>query len=193
MPNNIPDTFQPPEPFEYEQPDIESSYAQASEEAALEDKARSEETPDTTEQPTQEEENEDAVVLQQEYLERQRQFRSKIKPLEDEIGELNRNLTLIGFTKLASKLRDFITFSGRTIAATSSLWITVVVFIIEFFIIIPGTFILVILGLLKGPATKALDKKIENINEQINAKQAQIAKERKNLGLDRLETELAKY
>ena len=203
MADNLPETNNPEQGQQTPDSDssgIVSSTAEASEQRAEEEKKKKEEEKEKAEeeqQATSEEiggeemrQQQTAIQMRQTYNQRQKLFQQKVKPLEDEIKELSRALFTLKISKIFSKFMDVGNFFSRWIAFTSSLWWTIIVFIIDFLVILPGIIIFVFLGILKGPATKKIEKITKTVEGQVAEKQAQIIKERQNLGLNQLEAQM---
>jgi len=203
MADNLPETNNPEQGQQTPDSDssgIVSSTAEASEQRAEEEKKKKEEEKEKAEeeqQATSEEiggeemrQQQTAIQMRQTYNQRQKLFQQKVKPLEDEIKELSRALFTLKISKIFSKFMDVGNFFSRWIAFTISLWWTIIVFIIDFLVILPGIIIFVFLGILKGPATKKIEKITKTVEGQVAEKQAQIIKERQNLGLNQLEAQM---
>jgi len=203
MADNLPETNNPEQGQQTPDSDssgIVSSTAEASEQRAEEEKKKKEEEKEKAEeeqQATSEEiggeemrQQQTAIQMRQTYNQRQKLFQQKVKPLEDEIKELSRALFTLKISKIFSKFMDVGNFFSRWIAFISLLWWTIIVFIIDFLVILPGIIIFVFLGILKGPATKKIEKITKTVEGQVAEKQAQIIKERQNLGLNQLEAQM---
>lgn len=178
-------SYQPPQL----QPDIMSSTAEAASKAFEKRKKGKEEETSERESvrsggdlnTSEEEQQNISVKMQQNYARRQKEYKEKTKSLEEEIKTLKKTLLVLNLVKIFSKFLDMGNYIAKSIVATLPYWITIVIFIIEFLAIIPGIIIFVFVGLLKGPATKKIDKQIKQIKKDLEAKENQMAEERKKL------------
>ncbi len=180
-------TFEPGEVYEEM---AEKRAAEAEEQKAQEAQQEQETQQPKNENLSDEQQQQRSIQLQQTYAKRQKQFKQQVKPLEDEIKELNSALFKLKIAKIFSKFADIGNFIARSVAFTAPLWFTIIIFIIEFLVIVPGIVFFVLLGILKGPATKKIEQLIKKTNEEIKAKQTQVAKERQKMGLDQLEAQM---
>ncbi|MDO9509911.1 MAG: hypothetical protein Q7J14_01320 [Candidatus Magasanikbacteria bacterium] len=184
MANNLSDDFKPPELL----PDIGSSTSDAAEEAFNKNKLEknNEENLQQAEQEESnrldenEQQNVGAVMNQRRQEDRSSNKSTKgtqqDKETEKIIKTLNSRLSKLKKIKLGAKVSDIWFFISASIGFTFPLWWTIILFIIEFLVIIPGILIFVALGILKGPVTKRTDKLIKQITGEIKEKQAQLAK-----------------